>query len=208
VSAVGAKLSLMVLADSPEGCACVDLGSGALVRTELPTDPAGAWRPFEVIDVSLADDPDPDPTQPEAVILDEPPVRHGRLRGRKARRTLAGLALPAGEQPLGFPGSAVPYWAVAGDRPSVAVVKPDRGPLLMRRHGEVMCRFGCGRMEAELPLADPRALAAVARASEQRLGGALLGRLLGYRPEYLVVMLSRPHDGRCYRVVTAVLPAA
>jgi len=206
---VGARLTLMVLVDGPEGAACVDLGSGALVRTDLPRPERGGWRPFETVQVALADDPDgPDPTQPEAVVVGPGPTRTGRLRGRRARRILGPLLLPAGEQPLGFAASALPYWAVAGDRPSVALVRPDRGPAVARRHGEVVCRFGSGRMETELPVADPHALAAVARAPELRLAGTMLARALGHRPEYLVVMLSRPHQGRCYRVVAGLLPAA
>jgi hypothetical protein len=202
----GTNLGLMVLCDGPEGCAAVDVSSGALVRGRYSAPAGSALAPFDLVRAVVAEDPDsPDPTQPEAVALSGPPERVGRLRRRQVRRLVAPLLLPAGEQPFGFPGSAAQYWTVPGDRPSLAVLAPQR-PALVRDRGEgdVVCRFGWAGVELELPVADQP----VRRAAGPRsvLTGADLEQLLGFAPTLLVLALSDPQDGRCYKVVVGFLP--
>ncbi|HEX5266697.1 MAG TPA: hypothetical protein VFW24_07975 [Acidimicrobiales bacterium] len=202
----GTNLGLMVLCDGPEGCAAVDVSSGALVRGRYSAPAGSALAPFDLVRAVIAEDPDcPDPTQPEAVALAGPPERVGRLRRRQVRRLVAPLLLPAGEQPFGFPGSAAQYWTVPGDRPSLAVLAPQR-PALVRDRGEgdVVCRFGWAGVEVELPVADQP----VRRAAGPRsvLTGGDLEQLLGFAPTLLVLALSDPQDGRCYKVVVGFLP--
>jgi hypothetical protein len=196
----------MVLSDGPEGCAAVDVSSGALVRARYAGQADPPLAPFDLVRAVIAEDPDyPDPTQPEAVALEEPPRRTARLRRRQVRRLVAPLVLPDGEQPFGFPGSAAQYWTVPGDRPSLAILAPRRVPLVRDRgSGDVACRFGWGAVEMELAVAEPRVRQAAA-------GGRLLTTpelrlLLGYEPELLVMALSDPQDGRCYKVIVGFLP--
>ena len=120
----GTNLGLMVLCDGPEGCAAVDVSSGALVR------------------------------------------------GR--------------------------YSAPAGSAPQRPALVRDRG------EGDVVCRFGWAGVELELPVADQP----VRRAAGPRsvLTGADLEQLLGFAPTLLVLALSDPQDGRCYKVVVGFLP--
>jgi len=204
----GTTLSLMVLTDGPEGCAAVDVSSGALVRAGYPGSPGRPLLPFEVVKAVIAEDPDgPDPTQPEAVVLSAPPEPAGRIRGRQARRLLAPLVLPAGEAPFGFPGSAAPYWTVPGDRPSLALIAPDRPPVVQRRGDEsVTCRFGWGGADLELPVADRRVRHAMAGGEWPRLAGPSMREVLGYDPSLVVMALSAPQAGRCYKVVAGLLP--
>ena len=202
----GTTLSLLVLCDGPEGCAAVDVSSGALVRARYtgPADPP--LVPFDLVRAVIGQDPDtPDPTQPEAVALEEAPQRVARLRRRRLRRLVDPVLLPAGEQLFGFAGSAAQYWTVPGDRPSLAVLAPQRPALVRDRgQGDVVCRFGWGGVELELPVADqPVRRAAAARSV---LTGTELGQVLGFRPDLLVVALSDPQDGRCYKVVVGFLP--
>ena len=206
----GTTLSLMVLADGPEGCAAVDTGSGALVRAAYAGAPQAPLMPYDLVHAVLAEDPDgPDPTQPEAVTLVGPPEVVGRLRGRRARRLIEPLLLPSGEQPLGFPGTAVPYWLAPRDRPSLAVLAPQRGPTILRRGGDtaLACRFRWRDTDQELPLADRLARRVIESAPWARLAGTGLARTLGFDPRHLVVALSRPQDGRCYKVVAGLLPS-
>jgi hypothetical protein len=53
---------------------------------------------------------------------------------------------------------------------------------------------------------DRRAVIALERARRDRLSGKDLESALGFRPHYLVVVLSRPRDGHCYKTVAALLP--
>ena len=204
----GTTLSLMVLADGPEGCAAVDISSGALVRAHYPRDPAPVLEPFDVARAVIAADPDcPDPTQPDAVPLEAPPERVGRVRRRQARRLVTPLLLPPGEQPFGFAGSAAQYWTVPGDRPSLALMSPQR-PAAVRVRGEggVFCRFGWGSVDLELPVADPLVRRAATAGDWPVLSGAGLRQALGFDPALLVLALSAPQDGRCYKVVAGFLP--
>ena len=207
----GTTLTLLVLADGPEGCACIDMSSGALVRApysaSVGSEPAPPLSLFDVVRAHLADDPDgPDPTQPEGVTLSAPPQAVGRARKRRARHLIEALLLPDGAEPFGFPGSAAQYWTVPGDRPSLAVLAPQKPPVLLwRTPTHLACRFGWRGVDLELPVADPGLREAVAEAGP-RVTGRSLARCLGFSPEYLLLALSAPQSGRCYKVVAGLLP--
>ncbi|MGD0320524.1 MAG: hypothetical protein ABSC00_02790 [Acidimicrobiales bacterium] len=201
----------MVLACSEDDVAAVDLGSGALVR--LRVDPSKSsdptFSPFDVVDATWAADPERDDlAQPEAVSLDGAPAAVGALRGRRARRVLRRLVTPVEQHLLGFPGMSAPYWEFGGTRPSLALVMPSRGPMLFRRSADrtVWARFGWQRSDNWLPVEDRRAVASLWASRRDRLSGRELARELGFRPHFLVVTLSRPRDGHCYKVVAAILP--
>ncbi len=201
----------MVLACTPEDTTAVDLGTGAILRLRVDW---GEGRepdlaPLEIVDAVLADDPERDDlAQPEAVTVTGVPTALGAVRGRRARRVLRDVSVPPQQNLLGFPGSSAPYWEFRGMRPSVAVVVPSRGPVIFRRREDdtVWARFGWPRSDNWLPMEDRRAVAALAAARRDRLSGKDLDGALGFRPHFLVVVLSRPRDGHCYKTVAALLP--
>jgi hypothetical protein len=201
----------MVLACGVDDTTAVDLGTGALVRLRVTWGPDQEpdYAPYDVIDVAWAADPQrDDPAQPEALSVEGLPERVGALRGRRARRVLKQLVAPPEQHLLGFAGSAAPYWEFHGMRPSVALVVPSRGPLLFRRSADesVWARFGWPRSDNWLPVEDRRAVAALWAARRDRLAGKELAGALGFRPHFVVVTLSRPRDGHCYKTVAALLP--
>jgi hypothetical protein len=75
-----------------------------------------------------------------------------------------------------------------------------------REDDTVWARFGWPRSDNWLPMEDRRAIAALERAHRDRLSGKDLDSALGFRPHFLVVVLSRPRDGHCYKTVAALLP--
>jgi len=201
----------MVLACTPDDTVAVDLGSGALVRLRI--DPGATGRPdlapFDVVDAQWVTDAEPDDLAlPEAVSVAGVPTSLGTVRGRRARRVLRALVVPSPKHLLGFPGSSAPYWEFHGMRPSVAVVVPSRGPLLFRRRQDdtVWARFGWPRSDNWLPVEDDRAIGALQAARRDRLAGKDLAGALGFRPTFVVVALSRPREGHCYKTVAALLP--
>jgi hypothetical protein len=200
----------LVLSSGPEDITAVELRSGAFVR--LRTDDGvleeGAFLPYDVIDATWAADPERDDmAQPEAVNVAGPPSLAGSMRGRRVRRILKSLVAPPQQQLLGFTGSAAPYWEFHGMRPSVALVVPSRGPALFRRTDRsVWARFGWPRSDHWLPVEDRRALACMWASNRERLSGRSLAGALGFRPHYLLVTLSRPRQGHCYKMVAALLP--
>jgi hypothetical protein len=68
-------------------------------------------------------------------------------------------------------------------------------------------RFGWEREDVWLPVEDRHADQALAAARRERLTGKDLATALGFRPQYLLVVLTRPREGHCYKVCTAILPA-
>ena len=201
----------LVLACGTDDTTGVDLVTGALVRLRIDWNEGrqADLAPFDVIDAVWASDPERDDlAQPEAVTVAGLPSQVGTLRGRRARRIVRHLVAPDEPHLLGFPGPSAPYWEFHGMRPSVALVVPRRGPLLFRRpaDGTVWARFSAARSDNWLPVEDRRALAALWTARRDRLSGKSLATALGFRPHFLVVAVSRPRDGHCYKTVTAILP--
>ena len=158
---------------------------------------------------SLADDPERDDlAQPEATTAAELPRHVGTLRGRPLRRLLRRMVASPDGPLLGFPGPSAPYWEFRGFRPSVALIEPTRSPQLIRRHadGSTWVRFGWDRDDVWLPVEDRHAARALDAARRERLSGKSLSAALGFNPQYLLVTVSPPRDGHCYKVCAAILP--
>jgi len=200
----------MVLAGGPDDIAAVDLKSGALARLRVSWPEAlPPLQPFDLIDAVLAPDPERDDmAHPEAVSVSGLPELAGSASKRFARRQLRALVAPSERHLLGFAGSAAPYWEFRGMRPSLALVSPALGPLLFRRQTDdtTWARFGWARNDNWLPVEDPRAISSLWTARRNKLTGKDLAGALGFRPRYLLVALSPPRDGHCYKTVVAMLP--
>ncbi len=180
----GAEFDLLVLAGGPRGCAAVDLATGALVHAHWP-DTAAVRRPFSLVRGRLADEQvEVDPIRPETVALAAAPQPVGRMPARRAERWLRPLLHPPSEPLLSFAGSATPYWTLSGDRPSVALVSPDAAPIVVGDR----CRFRWRGAVHTLPILPTAALSAPTR------------------PRRLLVSLSAPVAGHCYKVVAGLLP--
>ncbi len=207
----GTELVMMVLACHVEDTVGLDLASGAMVRVRIPwpEDRAPDLESFDVIQVRLAVEPERDDlAQPEAVTAQGLPHHLGNLRGRRVRRSLRHIAAPVEEHVLGFPGAAAPYWEFRGFRPSLALLVPNKGPVLFRRLADrsIWVRFGWGRSDNWLPVEDARAARVLDLARRDRLAGKDLATALGYRPHYLLAAISAPRQGHCYKTVRAILP--
>jgi len=208
VAVAGAELAMAVLAEEPDGCVAIDLESGAFVRAihpPLPDDPAATALDVVTAEIAASLDP-PDAARPEAVLLAAPPTRTGRLTRRRAERYLAPLQHPPHGPLLGFAGVAVPYWTLSGDRPSVTLVEPTMGPQIRWGPAGYECRFAWQGTVHQLPLGDRRLAASLWRQGIDRCSGRTLTRELGFRVQRLLVVLTPPSDGYCYKQVSALLP--
>jgi hypothetical protein len=199
-AAPGASLELLVLSADGHHCAGVDLASGALVRAWSAEEMGQPLRPYDVVAVTVAEDPDevPDPHEPEALRLAGPPQPVRRLRGRKVERMLRPLLHPRGQPLLGVSSPAVPFWERRRDHPSIAIVEPEGTVSLWRDRPYLACRFSWLGHERELPCLD-RFMAALMDRSGRR-------RLVAEKGDRLLVALTPPIEGRCHKVVDALLP--
>jgi hypothetical protein len=195
----GTALQLLVVAAGDTHCAGVDLASGGLLRTWSPRPAEERIRPYDVVEATVGDDVEtvPDPAQPEAVALCGPPTPVARMGGRRCERLLRPLLHPPGQPLLGVTATAIPFWQRTPDHPSIALVEPV-GDIVLRRHGAYLaCQFEWQGHRRELPCLD-RALAGwMDRTGRQRTSAG--------RGTRLVVSLTPPIDGRCHKVVEAVL---
>ena len=87
----------------------------------------------------------------------------------------------------------------------MTLVEPSGGVVVERDAAGLWCRFRTKRLSYLLPLHDATITAAWHPAAERLEGGTLV-RALGWRPHRLLVVLTPPHEGRCYKVVAAMLP--
>jgi hypothetical protein len=211
-TAGGSTLHLLVLSSTLEDTTVVDLATRTVMRIRVPWPEN--YEPdigtFDVVEVTLAPDPERDDlAQPEATTVDDLPRHVGTLRGRHVRKLLRRLVAKPDGPLLGFPGASAPYWEFRGFRPSVAIIEPTRSPQLIRRSadGSTWVRFGWDREDVWLPVEDRKAARALDAARRERLSGKSLTAALGFEPQYLLVTVSPPRDGHCYKVCAAVLPS-
>jgi hypothetical protein len=207
----GATIHGLVLGSTNESTTVVDLASQAIVRWRIPwpfdieTDLAA----FDVVEGQLAENIERDDlAQPEAVTLLDLPRRLGTYRGRRVRTWLEQLASPADGPLFGFRGPSAPYWEFRGERPSVALIKADRGPQLLRRpdDGSTWVRFGWFGDDVWLLCEDAHAIRTIEATRRTTLSGKDLATALGFRPTYVLTTLSQPLDGHCYKSCTGLLP--
>lgn len=186
-SLVGADVQLLVLAAGRQWCAAIDLASGGLVSAEwaVHAPPSSVLSRFSVVAGHLTSGGSApgDPMRPEAIALSAPPHPVGRMSQRRTERWVRPLLHPPGEHLLGFAASAVPYWTLTGERASVALVAPSGRPVI---HG-AECRFRWRNIAHVLPVL-PAALTACPS-----------------RPRRLLVALTPPRAGHCYKVVAGLL---
>ena len=210
-TAGGSTLHLLVLSSTVEDTTVVDLATRTVMRVRVPW-PEGHEpdiSTFDVVEVTLAEDPERDDlARPEATTVADLPRHVGTLRGRPLRKLLRRLVASPDGPLLGFPGPSAPYWEFRGFRPSVALIEPTRRPQLIRRQadGTTWVRFGWDRDDVWLPVEDRNAARALDAARRERLSGKSLSTALGFEPQYLLVTVSPPRDGHCYKVCAAVLP--
>jgi len=191
---------LLLLAPGEGEAACVDLDTGGLLWAIWDPEASNVvpirLRPLDVVTARTVINPaPPDPARPETIELVDPPVAIGRLRGRRAQRLLTPLHHPEKDQLLGFAGPAVPYWTLAGDHPSMTIVNPYGDVVLLPTDDGLVVRFRFRGVVHEMPCTDASAAAAVTAK-----GGAVKA------PRRLLVTLSAPYLGHCYKVVPALLP--
>ncbi len=195
----GATLELLVVAAGHVHCAGIDMETGALVRTWSPAPPENRVRPYDVVEVTCDGDSDtvPDPAQPEAVGLAQPPIVVDRITGRRCERLIRPLLHPQNQSLLGVTPTAIPFWQRSADHPSIALVEP-KGRVVMVRDGTYLgCRFEWQDHERELPCLDRTLAGYMDRHGRTRLTAG--------KGDRLVVSLTAPIDGRCHKVVETVL---
>jgi hypothetical protein len=204
----GDTIELLVLAMSDGELLGVDCASGSFVRAADPGGPP--LRPYDVVRLSvLGGEPSVwSPHAPELVeTTSSVAAAVGSVPVRRAERWVRALVDPPGADLLGFRGPAVPFWTLRGERPSMAIVRPAALSIRPSAAAGYRCLLEWRGQPYDLPLRDDRLLALLDERGAWRASGDALAHLLGYRPERVLVALSAPVNGHCYKVAAGLLPA-
>ena len=195
----GTTLQLLVVAAGEVHCAGVDLSSGGLLRAWSPSPIQEKVRVYDVVEVAVAADIEavPDPAQPEAIGLVDPPRPVGHMSGRRCERMLRPLIHPKGQPLLGVTATAIPFWQRSPDHPSIAIVESENQLSFRRDHSYLACQFQWQGHTRELPCLDRTIAGYMDRTGRLRMNAGKGTRL--------VVALTPPIDGRCHKVVESVL---
>lgn len=205
-AASSVDLEVLVLAGGRRSCVGVDLATGAFVRTHQQVPQPEFLAPFTVAAARRSPRVLDRPEQPEAVALSTALEPLGELRGWRADRILRPLQLPRDRHILGMQGPSVPCWTLDRSRPSVALVALDSEVIVSVTERGVRASFAWNGYRIDAPLEDPAVLGRLDWFPERILRGRRLIDIVGFRPERLVMALSRPQNGHCYRVVASLLP--
>ncbi len=211
VTTAGTRRQLLVLTGDAAECMAVDVMTGALVRAHTANGHRHpVLKTYDLVSVQFARHPEvPDPAQPEAVTLEGLPEPAGRLKARLVRRHLDDLVTPPGGPLFGFPGPATPYWTLTGANPSVAVVRPEGDVVAFVRRGEEVVRasFRWGRAQHHVPIYDLGLATRLAPVlATPRTAGRSVEEALGFPPSFVLIALTPPRSGHCYKTVAAFLP--
>jgi hypothetical protein len=204
VAQPGAVLRLLLLAAGSRSSVGVDLGSGAIVRSHHPR--MGPLEPFDVVE-STVEAEDPLPERPETVRLVEPLHVVDRLAPRVAERWVRPLLHPRDRWLLGFAAPAKPFWDLNGTEPSVAVVSPLSPPVVRVEASGVFCYFPWHCHLHRVPIDDSRLVARLTAAARHPTGAIHQRDAFGFDPRRIVLALSAPYSGHCYKVAVGFLPA-
>ncbi len=107
---------------------------------------------------------------------------------------------------LGFLGPSIRFWQMSGTHPSLSLVRPTLGPQLLIQGNVVRARFEWDGLEHNLVVTHKRTRSIALASGAPRLSGDALATVLGYHPRYLLIALTKPHDGYCHKALGAVLP--
>ena len=131
-------------------------------------------------------------------MVGRPPKLAGRMTGRTARRLIRPLLHPENTPLLGFHGPAIPFWERKPDHPSVALAEPQSGVVVTLHEDSLWCHFLWGGR--------PQVIGCVTPAWRGPWRGYVAPNARIKPGGVLVVALSPPADGHCYKVVEAVVP--
>ena len=200
----GAPIRLLVLAAGPRRSVGIDVASGAIVRTAHPW--AERLEPFDIVDSHIEAE-DALPERRENVRLAEPPLAVAHWAPRAAERWVRPLLHPRDRSLLGFAAPTRPFWDIDGSEPSVAVISPPSKPIIRIEPDGGFCYFPWRSHLHRLPIDDARLVARLQRTARHPTGAVHQLDAFGFEPRRVIVALSRPYAGHCYKVAVGFLPA-
>jgi hypothetical protein len=201
-------MHVLVLAPSQHLTYGVDLGSGAFVRMhhDVPAHRELAPRYGDVALGRIGLDPDADGAQPpEDTVLHAPLRRVGHMSPRQIDKTLVPLQHRSGRPLFGCEGPALPMWAVGSTTSAVSLVEPESDLAVTVTDRGTTVRFRWRAYTYQLPVNDARVNKRLDWLPDSPVAGRPLARVMGFYPRRLLLSLSEPMNGYCYKTAVALL---
>jgi hypothetical protein len=205
-TAPGSLIHVLILSPSRSVTVGVDLGSGAFVRMvhEAPKDSQNAPRYGDVAVGRLSSQDDGFALPNEDVFLGQPLKTVGHMRPRQLEKTLQPLHHPDGKPLFGCEGPALPMWSV-NTVPAIALIEPKTDLAVTMTESGAAVRFGWRGYTYQMPLEDRRVLRRLDWLPNSPVGGRALAEVIGFFPNRLLLGLSEPVNGYCYKTAVALL---
>jgi hypothetical protein len=205
-TASGSAMHLLVLCPSRNLTYGVDLASGAFLRIHhpAPIELAKAPRQYDVATTRVADDGSLVLSSPEDLVASNSPRTVGHMRPRQVERILSLLHHPEGQPLFGGEGPSVPLWSL-DNRPSVSLVQPNSDLAVRATEQGLMAQFRWRGYTYSLPVEDRRLLSRMDWFPENPVQGRALAEVLGFFPSRLLLSLSEPVNGYCYKQAVGLL---
>jgi hypothetical protein len=202
----GSSVHVLVLAPSRTVTVGVDLGSGAFVRMmhEPPAEPKLAPRYGDVALGRVGTPSDTEVRPTEHINLMTPLRTVGRMKSRQIEKTLTPLVHPTGKPLFGCEGPALPMWSL-GTVPVVGLIESESDLAVTVTNQGVAVRFGWRGYTYQLPLEDRRILRRLDWLPNSPVKGRALAEVVGFFPSRLLLGLSEPVNGYCYKTALAFL---
>jgi hypothetical protein len=207
VDTPGTLLHVLMLAPSRQVSIGVDLASRSFVRLfhPHPTDVRTAPRFGDVAvgRVGLAAE-DAHMDSPEVVQMSTPLQAVGKMKPRQIERLLEPLQQQPGTPLFGCEGPAIPMWALPTTS-SITLIEPQHDISLQTGSSGVTASFRWRGYTYRLPVEDRRVLARLDWLPPQPVQGRPLAELIGFFPSRLLIGLTAPQHGYCYKAVSALM---
>jgi hypothetical protein len=208
-STPGATLHVLVLAPSRELTYGVDLGSGAFVKMhhERPyrTEEAPRYGDVAVGQLAATDANPPEALPAEDVVLQSPLRTVGRMKPRHIEKTLQPLHHLSGRPLFGCEGPALPMWSVGRTTNGVTLVEPESDLAVTVTERGTTVRFRWRNHTYQLPLEDHRVNRRLDWLPDSPATGRALARVIGFFPSRVLLSLTEPVNGYCYKTAVALL---
>ncbi len=147
-------------------------------------------------------------TFPDVVTVSEEIELHGVLARRHGRKILEEVSVPLTRTLFGFAGWSIPYWDFTGDYPSVVLLKrPFYIMLFLRDDGTSWARLATSDVDMMMPVSDESVKAYLKERPDGTIEGKDIELITGKRPYYLLTTLQPPHNGNCYKTLSAIITA-
>jgi|GEM_PF-6013682 hypothetical protein len=199
------KANIVLLANKDKELFAIDLRSKALIRISIPEcsfyiKPMTLATALNLEPLKEINDFFPDAYEAKDVIF-----YNYKLPNGKAKKLIAQYLAPQNNPLFGLRGQSIKFNTMSGNYPTIAIVEPNKGPFILST-SPIYLRFSLGVTTEVLMLANEYLTNLFNSQKIKQWNLKVLSLKLGFKPKRLLVILDRPFEGYCTKIVVGFLP--